>query len=169
MTETNPSDDVLRELGQKARIGHVRKALDTTTGSDGLWWTDGHVWVFMPLAPFEIKVVSDTETVTTGDGKIIFEIGPDLDGTNLVFVRAFVTTVSSSGTPTVQIRNVTQAADMLSTPITINVSQKSSRTASIAAVIDTANDDVADGDQIAVDVDVAGTGARGLGVILRFA
>ena len=118
---------------------------------------------------FEIKVVSDSQTVSTGDGKITIEIGPDLDGTNLVFVRAYVTTVSSSGLPTVQIRNVTQAADMLSTKVSIDVSEKSSRTASTPAVIDTANDDVADGDQIAVDVDVAGTGAKGLGVILRFA
>lgn len=30
------------------------------------------------------------------------------------------------------------------------------------------NDGVATGDRIAIDVDAAGTGARGLGVILRF-
>jgi len=35
-------------------------------------------------------------------------------------------------------------------------------------VIDAANDDVATGDLIAVDVDVAGTGTKGLGVILSF-
>ena len=67
----------------------------------------------------------------------------------------------------IQIRNVTQTADMLSTRITIDASEFTSYTAA-AAVIDTGNDDVATGDLIAVDVDVAGTGAKGLGVILRF-
>jgi len=117
---------------------------------------------------YEIKVIADTDVLSTGDGQVVFEIPADLGGTNLVSVRAYVTTVSSSGLPTVQIRNVTQAVDMLSTKVTIDASEKSSRTATTPAVIDTANDDVADGDQIAIDVDVAGTGARGLGVILRF-
>lgn len=121
-----------------------------------------------PLGRYEIKVVADDTTVTTGDGKFVFEIPADLDGTNLTLVRAFVTTASTSGLPTVQIRNVTQAADMLTTRVTIDASEKSSKTAATAAVIDTGNDDVADGDQIAIDVDVAGTGAKGLGVILEF-
>jgi hypothetical protein len=35
-------------------------------------------------------------------------------------------------------------------------------------VVNTATDDVAVGDRIAIDVDGAGTGAKGLGVILTF-
>lgn len=127
-------------------------------GTDPLGW-----------GQYEIKVIGDAETLATGDGAIVFEIPEDLAGKNLVYVRAYVTTVSSSGAVTVQIRNVTQAADMLSTRITIDASEKSSKTAATAAVIDTANDDVAEADQIAIDVDGAGTGAKGLGVILRFA
>ena len=77
----------------------------------------------------EIKVVADTSDVTTGDGKFIFAIPNDLDGTSLVDAQAYVTTVSSSGTPTVQIRNITQGADMLTTRITIDVSEFTSYTA----------------------------------------
>jgi hypothetical protein len=117
---------------------------------------------------FEIKVFSDTQTVETGDGKFIFAIPSDLDGLRLVDADAYVTTVSSSGTPTVQIRNVTDSVDILSTRITIDASEFTSYTAATPPVINTANDDVATGDRIAIDVDVAGTGARGLGVILRF-
>ncbi len=117
---------------------------------------------------YEIKVISDTATLTTGDGQFIFAIPSDLNGTNLVSVAAFVTTVSSSGLPTVQIRNVTDAVDMLSTKVSIDASEFTSYTAATAAVIDTAHDDVATGDRIAIDVDVAGTGAKGLGVILGF-
>lgn len=117
---------------------------------------------------FAIKVFSDLMTVTTGDGKFIFAIPDDVDGMNLIDADAFVTTVSSSGTPTVQIRNITQAVDMLSTRITIDANEFTSYTAAAPPVINTANDDVAVSDLIAIDVDVAGTGAKGLGVYLTF-
>ncbi len=116
----------------------------------------------------EVKVIDDATVLTTGDGKLIFCIPLALNGFDLTAIAGFVTTVSSSGLPTVQIRNVTQAADMLTTKITIDVSEFTSYTAAAPPVIDTGNDDVATGDLIAVDVDVAGTGAKGLGVILTF-
>ena len=117
---------------------------------------------------FDIKVIADFQTLATGDGQFIFAIPEDMDNMVLTTVAAYVTTVSSSGLPTVQIRNVTQTADMLSTKCSIDASEFTSYTATTAAVIDAANDDVATGDRIAVDVDVAGTGAKGLGVILGF-
>jgi len=108
------------------------------------------------------------DALTTGDGKAHVFIPALLNGHNLVAAHAAVTTVSSSGTPTVQIHNVTQAADMLSTLITIDASEKTSYSAAAAPVIDAANDDVATGDELRVDVDVAGTGTKGLVVILTF-
>ena len=116
----------------------------------------------------QLKVIDDTTTLTTGDGKIIFCIPASLGGCDLTGAHAFVTTVSSSGLPTVQIRNVTQTADMLTTKISIDASEFTSYSAATAPVVDTGNDDVATGDLIAIDVDVAGTGAKGLGVILTF-
>jgi hypothetical protein len=115
-------------------------------------------------------LVSDPngDAITTGDGKAHWFVPSTLNGRNLVGVAAAVTTVSSSGTPTIQIHNLTQAADMLTTPITIDVSEKHSKDATAAAVIDTANDDVATGDELRIDVDVAGTGAKGLVVELQF-
>jgi hypothetical protein len=115
-----------------------------------------------------IKVFSDAQVVTTGDGKFIFEVSEDMNGMNLTKIETYVTTVSSSGKPTVQIRNVTQAADMLTTKCEIDASEKNSKDAATQPVISATNDDVAWGDHIAVDVDVAGTGAKGLGVILTF-
>lgn len=106
--------------------------------------------------------------ITTGDGKAHMFIPTLLGGHNLVAAHAGVTTVSSSGTPTIQIANVTQAADMLSTRITIDASEKTSYTAAAAPVIDAANDDVATGDELRIDVDVAGTGTKGLIVMLTF-
>lgn len=115
-------------------------------------------------------IVSDPNgsAITTGDGKAHVFIPALLNGHNLVAAHAAVTTVSSSGTPTVQIANVTQAADMLSTKITIDANEKTSYSAATPPVIDTGNDDVATGDELRVDIDVAGTGAKGLVVILTF-
>jgi hypothetical protein len=130
----------------------------------GLKWAA----VAAPDRVIEVKVFDDATVVTTGDGKVIICIPAAFNGMNLTAAHAFVTTVSSSGTPTVQIRNVTDAVDMLSTRITIDASEFTSYSAATAPVIDTSKDDVATGDLIAVDVDVAGTGAKGLGVILTF-
>jgi hypothetical protein len=58
---------------------------------------------------------------------------------------------------------------MLSTAITIDANETTSYTAAAPPVIDTAHDDVATGDLIAIDVSVAGTGTKGLGVVLSFA
>lgn len=115
-----------------------------------------------------IKVFSDTATLATGNGKFMFAISNDMDGMNLVDADAYVTTNGSSAS-TVMIRNVTQAADMLSTAITIDSSEPTSYTAATQPVVNTATDDVAVADIIAIDVDGAGTGAKGLGVILTFA
>jgi hypothetical protein len=117
----------------------------------------------------EIKVIDDATTLTTGDGKIIMAIPESFNGLNLTAAHAFVTTVSSATSPQIQIRNVTQTADMLTGKIFIDTSEFTSYSAATAAVIDGANDDVATGDRIAIDVDVAGTGAKGLGIILTFA
>lgn len=115
-------------------------------------------------------LVSDPNgsAITTGDGKMYFRINSELNGFDLWAVAAHVTTVSSSGIPTIQIANVTQAADMLTTKLTIDANEKDSKDAAAAAVIDTANDDVATGDELRVDIDAAGTGAKGLIVELTF-
>jgi hypothetical protein len=129
--------------------------------------TTGLKWAL--TKDIELKVIDDATVVTTGDGKLIFCIPASLNGCDLTAAHAFVSTVSSSGLPTVQIRNVTDSVDMLTTKISIDASEFTSYTAATAPVIDTTKDDVATGDLIAVDVDVAGTGAKGLGVILTFA
>lgn len=116
----------------------------------------------------QVKVFDDTTAATTGDGKVIFFIPEWWNGLSLVDCDAYVTGASSSGALTIQIRNITKAVDMLSTAITIDVSELSSLTAATASVINYSNNTVASGDQIAIDVDGAGTSAEGLGVVLLF-
>lgn len=106
--------------------------------------------------------------VADGVGSVLFTIPSELNGYNLVDADAAVFTASSSGTPIIQVHNLTQAADMLSTRITIDANELTSYTAATPPVIDTTNDDVATGDQIRIDCDGAGTGTEGLAVMLTF-
>jgi len=110
-----------------------------------------------------------TTDVATGDGKFFFHIDPSLDGNDLIDVHAEVITAGTTGTTDIQINNVTQAADMLSTKLTIDSAETGSDTAATPAVIDTANDDVAENDLIRIDVDAISTTApKGLIITLGF-
>jgi hypothetical protein len=115
-----------------------------------------------------LKVYAEGTALAAGDGAMYFAIPRELDGMNLVSVGAHVYTASSSGAVTVMIHNATDTVDMLSTAITIDATEKDTVTAATPAVIDTAHDDVAEGDEIRVDIDGAGTGAKGLELRLGF-
>ncbi len=58
---------------------------------------------------------------------------------------------------------------MLSTALTIDASENDSSTAATPAVVDGSNNSVATGDSLRIDIDGAGTGAKGLIVELTFA
>ena len=113
-----------------------------------------------------LKVVELNVSPSAGDAQSYFIIPSKFNGCNLTGVAAAVYTPSTSGAITIQIRNVTDAVDMLTTRLTIDQGEYSSYTAATAAVIDTSNDDVATGDMIAIDIDGSGTGAYGLDIIL---
>lgn len=146
-------------------------AAETSAGSDATRGVtpDGLAGSNFGKRTIEIAVSDPNgDAITTGDLKAYIRIPAEYNGMNLVTVAAHVTTASSSGAITVQIRNVTDTQDMLSTEITIDESETDTDTAETAAVIDTDHDDVATSDIIAVDIDGAGTGAKGLLVALTF-
>jgi hypothetical protein len=106
--------------------------------------------------------------LATGNGQAYVRVNEVMDGYNLVAVGAHVTTVSSSGTPTIQINNTTKVANMLSTAITIDANEKDTVTAATPAVIDVTHNGVSAGDELRIDITAAGTGARGLIIDLTF-
>jgi hypothetical protein len=126
----------------------------------------GLKWQF--TKDIEVKIFDDATAVTTGENKLVICIPTSLGGCDLTAVAAFVSTNSSSGLPSVGVRNVTTANEMLSTNITIDANEATSYTAATPPVIDGSHKSVSTGDLIAIDVDGAGTGAKGLGVILTF-
>lgn len=108
--------------------------------------------------------------LSTGDGKGFIMIPSHLNGKNLSAVYAGVGTAPTDATLNVQIHNVTDAADMLSTVLSIDSTEKTSQTAATPAVIDTGADDVATGDILRVDIDQVGSTVAGsdLTVTLEF-
>lgn len=113
----------------------------------------------------EIKIFPDASSNVAGASAFIFAISRDLNGFALSDAQAYVSSASASGLVNVQVRN--SVGNMLSTPITIDVGEFTSYTAATPSAVGT-NSGVATGDLIAIDVNGAGIGARGLGVILVF-
>jgi len=115
------------------------------------------------------RIVPKDVSVSVGSGQDYMFIPSYLNGYNLISAHAGVDTPSSSGAVTIRINNTTDGVDMLSTAITIDANEQTSYTAATPPVIDTSHDDVATADRISIYVDTAGTGTKGLVVILVFA
>lgn len=106
-----------------------------------------------------VALSDETTAITTGTGKAYIRAPFAL---TLTGVRANLNTASSSGIPTVDI-NV-GGSTILSTKLTIDANELTSVTAATPAVISSAS--ISDDAEISFDVDVAGTGAKGLKVWL---
>lgn len=115
----------------------------------------------LSVRPVEIGVALSDETtaITTGTAKVTIRAPYAFA---LTAVRASLTTASSSGTPTVDINE--SGTTVLSTKLTIDVSEKTSTTAAVPAVISDAA--IADDAEITFDIDSSGTDAAGMKVFL---
>lgn len=164
-SETNPNS--LNDVELSAMYA---SSSETTTGTDAVKaiTPDGLAGSEYGKEIVELLVFASATNCSTGDAKTFFRIPAKLNGWNLVGVAMVCYTAGTTNTMDVQIRNKTDAVDMLSTKLKIDSGETDSSTAT-AAVIDTTKDDVATGDVIAVDVDaVHTTPAQGLVVELTF-
>lgn len=168
--------DMMAQIKSAGFIGTPAYVTLTDPGADRLmFWDDsaGLVAWLTPSAALEISttsirvletigisVVSESTTLTTGTAKRTFRMPFAFTVTS---VRASVSTASSSGLPTVDINE--GGTTILSTKLTIDANELTSTTATTAAVVsDTA---LADDAEITIDIDVAGTGAKGLKVYIN--
>lgn len=137
----------------------------------------GSAFVNTALAPdveIVIPVAQDTVQLVPWVGSLPFCVGASLNGYDIVGVVATVGTAGTTGTTDVQIRRRRGTsgsgsdADVLSTVCTIDSGERSSVTAAVSAVVNTANDDLQTGDFLYVDVDaVAETAPYGLSVAIQ--
>ena len=106
-----------------------------------------------------VAVSDETTSITTGTAKVTFRMPFAM---TLTAVRGSLSTASSSGNPAIDVNE--GGVSIFSTTLTIDANEKTSTTAATAAVIsDTA---LADDAEITIDIDTAGTGAKGLKVSL---
>ena len=114
-----------------------------------------------------IKCVADTIGPSVGNGITHVTIPSTLNGKNLQSAQAHVYTVGTGSTTTVQLHNLTDGQDMLSTPITIDASEKDSSTAATPSVVGNYSS-VSTADVIRIDVDAVATNTLGLEVRMVF-
>lgn len=132
----------------------------TLTAGPGIAITNGHGSITITKKDVIIVAVSDeTTAITTGTAKVTFRMPYAF---TLSEVRASLTASSSSGNPAIDINE--SGVSIFSTTLTIDSGELTSTTAATAAVISDAN--LADDAQMTVDIDTAGTGAKGLKIYL---
>lgn len=112
-----------------------------------------------PTESLIIAIGDETTDITAGAAKVTFRMPYAF---TLTGVRASLTTASSSGNPAVDINE--GGVSILSTKITIDATEKTSTTAATPPVI--SDSALADDAEITIDIDTAGTGAKGLKVYL---
>ncbi len=167
LSGTYPNPSVIAASTSQAGKVELADLTETNAGSSATLAVtpDGLAGSYAGTKSVNIVVTAPLTNVATGDGKAYLTIPEACNGMNLVRATATVVTAGTTGASTIQINNVTQAADMLSGVISI----ASGGTVATAGTIDTANDDVATNDVLRVDVDsVSTTPPKGLIVVLEF-
>lgn len=106
-----------------------------------------------------IPVSDEATAITTGTAKVTFRMPFAM---TLTAVRASLSTASSSGNPAIDVND--GGTSIFSTTLTIDANEKTSTTAATAAVL--SDTSLADDAEITIDIDTAGTGAKGLKVSL---
>lgn len=135
---------------------------DTKPGNSNSKWYE----VSGPrITMLQLALGKPADALATGDKQVSFPISASVAG-RIIKVQADVDTVSSSGLPTFQLRRDDGTPADILTPnkLTIDANEKSSSNAATAADISSSEDDLAAGDLLYVDVDVAGTGTLGASV-----
>jgi hypothetical protein len=143
----------LSKIDFPAQAGNADKVLKTD-GSAISW---GY-----PEGCFVIACSDETTAITTGTAKVTFRA--PFAFTIPRIPRATLTTASTSGDPTVDINEA--GSSILSTKLSIDANEKTSTTATTAAVL--SDTSIADDAEITIDIDTAGTGAAGLKVYIYY-
>jgi hypothetical protein len=134
-------------------VGTNGHRLEAASGeSTGLKWAPDPVVL-------AVAVSDETTAITTGTAKVTFRMPFAM---TVTAVRASLSTASSSGTPTFDINE--GGSSILGTKLSIDANEKTSVTAASAATI--TDSALADDAEITIDIDTAGTGAKGAKVYM---
>lgn len=148
-----------------ALSSYTKIGTNTITGNVSGPLLDSGTNTIYPAKEILIPVFDSDEDCATGDGTMGIGIGSELNAWMIKNVRASVYTKGVTGTMDIQIRRVRAGAtvDVLSTKVTVGDEYTVAD-----GVINAANDDLATGDLLFVDVDTTHTTpAKGLSIIIK--
>ena len=140
---------------------------ETSTGTDTerAVTPDGLAGSILGTQVIGVIAVDSATSLTVADGKAYMPVPSSLNGMNLIRAQAIVNTAGTTNATTIDIYNVTDSQDMLSTAVSI----ASGATVGTVGTINTTYDDVATNDVLRVDVTTMSTTApKGLLVVLEF-
>jgi hypothetical protein len=116
--------------------------------------------------PVQIRAIAPTTAWTVGSAFATFYVPAELHGMDLIYGKAWADTPGTTGTGTVQVRNVTDGTVMMGT---LEMPFASGSTYYFSGTVDPARDDVVANDQISIDIlGIHTTAAKGLTVELGF-
>jgi len=157
ITFANTVDDKTIKFTVKDNASTVRTATFTAVTDSN------HLQLKGIEETFIIAASDETTSLTTGDLKATFAAPFNFKITG---VKGSVVETPAGSTLTVAIRRIRSgsAVDVLSTNITIDPNEETSRTAATPPVINTSNDDINIDDIIAIDIDQIGSSRAGKGL-----
>jgi|694.fasta_scaffold03440_24 hypothetical protein len=135
-------------------VGTNGQRLEAASGE-----TTGLRWASDPVV-LAIAVSDETTNITTGTAKVTFRMPFAMTVTS---VRASLATASTSGNPTFDI-NEGGTSILGANKLSIDANEKTSTTAATATSI--SDSALADDAEITIDIDTAGTGAKGAKVYI---
>lgn len=148
---TATANDTPARLAVGSTNGH---RLEVASGeATGLKWAPDPVCI-------AIAVSDETTNITTGTAKVTFRMPWAM---TVTAVRASLATASTSGNPTFDI-NEGGTSILGTNKLSIDANEKTSTTAATATTI--SDSALADDAEITIDIDTAGTGAKGAKVYL---
>jgi hypothetical protein len=138
-------------------------ASDAPTGDVQMQHLAEDVDAYLGVLTLTIAVSDESTAITTGTAKVTFRAPCAMTLTSIP--RASLSTASSSGNPTFDI-NEGGASILGANKLSIDSGEKTSTTAATATTL--ADTTIADDAEITIDVDTAGTGAKGAKVTLYY-
>jgi hypothetical protein len=135
---------------------------DTVRVGSGLQLSSGELRA--DTAAMIIACSDETTAITIGDDKVTFRMPFNV---TIIGVAGSLSTASSSGNPAFDINGVGDVTIFTQKP-TIDANEKTTYTAATASVLDSTKVNIPRDTEMTIDIDTAGTGAKGLKVTILY-
>jgi hypothetical protein len=111
-----------------------------------------------------IACSDETTAITTGNEKVTFRMPFNV---TIIGVAGSLSEASSSGNPAFDVNGV-GGTTIFTTPPTIDANEKTTYEATTASVLDSTKVNIPRDTEMTIDIDTAGTGAKGLKVTILY-